>query len=388
MKITGIVIQETNTITFTDNGAIHIFENGSKIADVIQENLDNFKKNGFIDLDENLEDTSNWKEFFKKNGIKIENQSAKTKEGEINISKIKHYLVHDAKNSSQGVCNLIKRLTALKNEREHSVEDILTFLEYADLPIADDGSIIAYKILNELDNAYVDVHSGNVTQHIGSYVFMSPALVNKDRTCECSQGLHIARRAYLSQFDGDKCVLVKVAPEDVITVPQGDPNKVRCCGYLIIEECPDEVYKLVKQDHPMTECKEGLKLLKRAISTDYPVTETVEITKPEGEGLIIKKLKNKKPVTKRTVRNKEAVTMDTKKFEPEQVSEKVLKKAQKQEESVSVPQLIRDMAKVKPMTKQRALAINDLRKKAKKGWSSLGLSEDQIRRIQNKIIGR
>ena len=65
-----------------------------------------------------------------------------------NMEKLKPQITHALKNSSAvGFSTFVARVAAISDTRRHSVEDLLKFLEKGDLPIANDGSIIIYKIL-------------------------------------------------------------------------------------------------------------------------------------------------------------------------------------------------------------------------------------------------
>jgi len=134
-----------------------------------------------------------------------------------NMEKIKPLLAHAARNNStKAVENFMRRLAAIIDKRRHSVEDLFKFLEHADLPLADDGSIIAYKRLNSKDKAkgiFVDCHTGKVEQKVGSYVCVKEELVDLNRRNDCSNGLHIARRSYLKNFGGNILTLCKIDPE-------------------------------------------------------------------------------------------------------------------------------------------------------------------------------
>ncbi len=207
------------------------------------------------------------------------------------IEDIEHLIAHALKNNSEiGVKNFLIRLSKMIDKRGHSVGDLLRFMQKGDLPIADDGSIIAYKALKlsskashnyqfeKRDNLFVDIHSGNVPQQVGSYVHVREELVDKNRRNECSNGLHIARRGYLGGFRGDVCVLTKIAPEDVVTVPHGDPNKVRVMGYHILGLISNEAYQLLLQNKGASSIPELKSLLADAISGKHvPVLEKVEI---------------------------------------------------------------------------------------------------------------
>jgi hypothetical protein len=207
-----------------------------------------------------------------------------------NVELIKSQFARAANmGSTQGVDNFLKRLASVIEKRQHSVEDLLKFMERADLPIADDGSIIIYKVLRRSGDQYVDCHSKKVQQWIGAYVCMDPSLVDHNRRNECSNGLHVARRGYISQFSGDVCVLAKLAPEDVITVPSYDANKMRVCGYHILEELPAKLYALLNQNRPITEDADGKTMLAAAMCGKHTrKTHEVRITASYGGGVQVK----------------------------------------------------------------------------------------------------
>jgi hypothetical protein len=209
------------------------------------------------------------------------------------VEALKDQLAHSAGNRDAiGVQNLLKRMANYVGERRHSVEDLLRFLERGDLPIADDGSIIAYKILRRKDEHYVDCHTKKVPQKVGSFVCVDESLVDKNRRNECSNGLHIARRGYVGTFGGDVVTLCKIAPEDVIVVPHNDPNKVRVCGYHILAELPDSAFAELKRNRPMTENPDMARLLGRVLKGQHiDRLEEVKITEQHGGGVKIRQLK-------------------------------------------------------------------------------------------------
>lgn len=208
------------------------------------------------------------------------------------MEKIKSQFARATKmGSTHGVENFLKRLGTVINQRSHSVEDLLKFMERADTPIADDGSIIIYKVLTRCNRngqgRYVDCHTKKVEQWAGAYVCMDPSLVDHDRSQECSNGLHVARRGYIREFNGDVCVLAKLAPEDVIAVPSYDANKMRVCGYHILMELSDAQYALLKQNKPITDDPQGKELLAMAIAGRHVRrTHEVRITGHKGEGVV------------------------------------------------------------------------------------------------------
>ncbi len=203
-------------------------------------------------------------------------------------------LAQQAKAVSSGVssgaamANFLRRAGSIK--RGHSVEDLLKFVQKGELPLADDGSVLVYKLLNRTseEGVFVDVHSGNVRQRVGSFVHMAERLVDPNRSRDCSNGLHVARRDYLGTFSGNVCVLAKLAPEDVIAVPQYDARKLRAKGYHIIAELSDADRTRVRSDNPM----EDQVLLGNCVAGNHiGIIEMVEITAAQGGGLRITPVK-------------------------------------------------------------------------------------------------
>lgn len=207
------------------------------------------------------------------------------------VERIKTQFARAAKmGSTIGVENFLSRLAAKIGDRKHTVDELLNFLERADLPIADDGSILIYKVLNhhnKAKNTFVDCYSGKVEQWVGCYVCMDEKLVDWNRRTECSVGLHVARRGYVRGFPGNVCVLGKLAPEDVIAVPHGQANKLRACGYHIIAELTEDQHNLLRKNRPITDDAAGKILLAKAIAGQHgSVTHHVEVTGAKGEGVV------------------------------------------------------------------------------------------------------
>lgn len=192
--------------------------------------------------------------------------------------------VSEGISSGTGMENFMRRAGMIK--RGHSVEDLLKFIQKGELPIADDGCVLVYKLLNRtsVEGEFVDCHSGRVKQRVGSRVHMAESMVDARRSQDCSNGLHVARRDYLRNFGGDVCVLAKLAPEDVIAVPQYDARKLRAKGYHIIAELTEDDRRRVCNDQPM----EDQVLLGNCIAGNHVgILEYVEITASKGGGLVV-----------------------------------------------------------------------------------------------------
>lgn len=157
-----------------------------------------------------------------------------------NGDKIKNHINHAVERKNLvGIQRFCTRLGEVINERGHSIDDLIKFLSRCDMPIADDGTIVAYKTLckgtGDLKGMYVDPHTRRVPQNLGSFVQMDRTSVDPNRRNECSNGLHIARREYLYGYRGDEVFIVKIAPEDVIAVPEADSgSKMRVAAYHIV----------------------------------------------------------------------------------------------------------------------------------------------------------
>ena len=186
-------------------------------------------------------------------------------------------------NNSEGLKNFMKRAATVASERHHSAQDLMRFMERGDLPLANDGSIIVYKVLRRAGSSMatkyptmtmVDCHTGKVPQGVGVEVRMDPSLVDPNRRNECSNGLHIARRAYIKNFGGDVCVLARIRPEDVIAVPSEDANKMRVCAYEILATLSHTQYEQLRNNKPITELFDGKALLAMAIAGGFPPPHT------------------------------------------------------------------------------------------------------------------
>ena len=193
------------------------------------------------------------------------------------VQRIDKQLNHSLETGSVGLQRFYERLAGVV--RGHQVDELLNFLRRGDLPIAEDGRIIIYKVLDkmrdgELPNAQhgaflVDCHSRTVMQRPGAYVHMDPNAVDPGRRHQCSTGLHVARRGYLRSFSGSNITLCKVAPEDVIAVPEGEQDKMRVCGYEILFDLNEQDVRSLRAGNGLT-TEQGLEFLRRAMVGDHP----------------------------------------------------------------------------------------------------------------------
>ena len=351
------------------------------------------------------------------------------------VHNIKGQITNSLATGTKGLQRFMERVAAVASKRSHSAEDLMQFLQRGDLPIADDGSIIIYKVLrkNPSGKGYVDCYTKKVPQRVGSYVHMKESLVDHNRRNECSNGLHVARRAYVGGFRGDVCVIAKVNPEDVIAVPEHDANKMRVCGYHILFELSDADFKKLKNNKPITDTEEGRILLGRALSGDHPEPiEDVEIRSQRGNDVkVTPRAKTAAPV----VEIKPAVALDPDKADttlspeheinPVEVERTVIKaklsasteavptaqegaqkapEEKKTEEPMATPvpetegepkkvaiaseatpsprQKIRALLDKKILNTDQAQTAFAIKKAAKKSWQALGVSKTELKSIE------
>lgn len=167
----------------------------------------------------------------------------------------------------------------MENPSKRSVNELYGFMENNDLPLTDDGHFLAYKKIN---GDYLDVHSKTVLNKPAQYmtkeemstlpltvgsrkevvvdivngvttVSMERNQVDDDQNRHCSDGLHFCSRSYLNSFPGDRIVILKINPRDVVSIPTDYNNsKGRCNQYMIIDEIDkdkvDAAFKKAIQD--------------------------------------------------------------------------------------------------------------------------------------------
>lgn len=337
------------------------------------------------------------------------------------VEKIQQHVSHSARlGSTLGTENFLRRISAVVEQRGHTVQELLRFMEKGDLPIADDGSIIAYKVLRSTDKpgVFVDCHTKKVHQRVGSFVCQDK--VDESRRQECASGLHVARRAYIGCFPGDIITLIKVAPEDVVAVPHGEPNKMRARGYHIIGVIPPEIHGVLRSNKPMTSDERAAKLLGAAIKGQHPARlEEVRIRGASGNDIVTTQLvkDGTKKETSPSIKNVEPVkAIDDRPVEnaadmvdPKAVSKEVAAHKAAAPQPVPAGILVTDQPKeakkVVSPRQERAQSLLSLiikstdpiqvreavqqllahKKAAKVSWTSLGLSEDTPATIERAL---
>jgi len=122
----------------------------------------------------------------------------------------------------------------MTNPSFRAVNELYGFLEKNRLPITPDGHFLAYKRVRE---NYTDCHTGTMDNSVGKIVEMERNKVDDNQNNTCSSGLHFCSENYLKSFGGDRTMIVKINPRDVVSIPTDYNNaKGRACRYEVVGE--------------------------------------------------------------------------------------------------------------------------------------------------------
>lgn len=140
-----------------------------------------------------------------------------------------------------------------QNPSKRAVTELYGFLEKNNLPITPDGHFLAYK---KVRSNFLDVHSGTMDNSPGRVVEMERNKVDDDKNNTCSTGLHFCSEGYLNSFGGERTVIVKINPADVVSIPSDyNDAKGRACRYEVIGELgvePEEAFTAPVQENANT----------------------------------------------------------------------------------------------------------------------------------------
>jgi hypothetical protein len=143
----------------------------------------------------------------------------------------------------QPLVNFLNNL--MENPSMQSQKELYDFLEHELLPITEDGCFLAYKAVR---NDFMDKYAGKFDNSIGKVCEMTRSKVDDDRSRGCSYGLHAGALNYVATYGnvdaGDKIVIVKINPKDVVSVPSDcNHEKLRTCRYEVVGEYQGELLK-------------------------------------------------------------------------------------------------------------------------------------------------
>jgi hypothetical protein len=128
-------------------------------------------------------------------------------------------------------------------------DEIYLFMESGNMPLTEDGCFLAFKkVGHDYASGHLAPGGVKVYNRIGDVVSMPREHVDTDRYNTCSRGLHFCSWQYLPEFGvdyrSDRVVIVKIAPEDVVSIPSDYNNsKGRTWRYVVVGEVPQDECK-------------------------------------------------------------------------------------------------------------------------------------------------
>ena len=148
----------------------------------------------------------------------------------------------------QPMVNFLENL--MSNPSKRAVDELFGFLEKCKLPITGDGHFLAYKRVRA---DYKDVHSSTMDNSVGQKLTMPRNMVDEDKNQTCSNGLHFCSYDYLSSFSGERIMVLKINPADVVAIPADyNDTKGRTCAYEVVDELSVNDYDSLPS-RPITE---------------------------------------------------------------------------------------------------------------------------------------
>lgn len=119
-----------------------------------------------------------------------------------------------------------------QNPSWRSVTQLFNFLQKANIPIEEDGTFLTYKGVNQ---DLTDKYTGTIDNSPGQVVRLPRNQISDDENELCHFGLHVCSPEYLGFFGGDRTVVCRVKPEDVVCIPKDHRSaKMRVCEYEVV----------------------------------------------------------------------------------------------------------------------------------------------------------
>lgn len=140
----------------------------------------------------------------------------------------------------------------LENPSKQTIDRIFDWVEACQMPITEDGYIIAFKRVRDDWTSFYD----SKTMHtVGKETSFPRYLCDDNNHNTCSAGLHFCSQGYLPSYcGGDGRVLVlKIHPKDIVAIPyEYGTAKGRACNYLVLSELEESARRQVETSNPLT----------------------------------------------------------------------------------------------------------------------------------------
>lgn len=126
------------------------------------------------------------------------------------------------------------------NPSHRAVQGLYDWVAVSNMPIAVDGDIYAWKIVNE---DYLDYYTGTLDHSPGNVVSQTRNMCDEDPDRTCSNGIHFCSFGYLPNYhagdDTRRVMLVKINPMNVVAIPRDyGTAKGRCCELTVVQQVP------------------------------------------------------------------------------------------------------------------------------------------------------
>lgn len=302
ITVTGAIISANGVTLFQPNGqSLVLPQSDYRTRDILDATMGELAKGGKESVTINLDDFTVVKRVaaaLPDAEVIVAESGAVTVKTEAGVVENLQEIENKLAGASPDAIREFVRKSALQT-RKHSADELRTFIKRGDLPVADDGSIICYKILDKTSEPgrWLDCHSKKIPQGLGSVVEMPLEEINENRRQECGTGLHVCTVGYVRGFfyRNRTVTLVKVQPYDVVAVPEYESTKMRALAYHIVAEIPQHLHKLLESGKGLETDPEGAALLAEVVAGRHTdVTEWVKVV--EGQPFVVKTGKQATPV--------------------------------------------------------------------------------------------
>lgn len=167
----------------------------------------------------------------------------------------------------------------MQNPDPRAVNELFDWIAAGSMTLTNDGHFLAYK---KVRDDYTSVYDGKTRNDIGTVVEMIRSLVDPDKHRTCSQGLHFCSEGYLDNFGGNRVLILKINPADVVAIPADYNNtKGRAWRYEIIGEVGYDADGLVEKLTEGVDTKFSFLTVQTPDPTPAPIDDEGEEEPPQ-----------------------------------------------------------------------------------------------------------
>ena len=237
-QVVSIIATNDNITIFLKSGNIVV--NKVKNEELFEKVLKRVNSNDLKWIEKNIQSIKEQIESKTSGVFTVQNNVVILKGTTIPVPDVIIKKLMEMEKEKQPILPLLKFWRKLsENPSENSRNELYNFMTKNNIPITEEGDIVTEKGVKQKEGSYfgdlVDVHSGTISNNIGTYVEMPRDKVDADSNRTCSFGLHTAAPDYVRKVYGSS-VLVEciVNPKDVVSIPKDyNATKMRVCAYRV-----------------------------------------------------------------------------------------------------------------------------------------------------------